>query len=203
MVLEPLLICAAAAAIELDVVQAGQIFLSRPSVAGLLCGIIGGDFVTGLQLGLCMELLTLDHVPVGGYVPPSGVIGAACAFLLARYAGFEGGYAFMLGFLAAWLFGLVETRLRHERSKWNPVIEREVLENPDALSKWVRRGFLQQFAAAFLFCVAAFFVLREIGWLGWELLPARLRPAFSMAYRIVPWIGIAALASLLMPRKAG
>jgi mannose/fructose/N-acetylgalactosamine-specific phosphotransferase system component IIC len=202
MFFQPLLICAAAAAIELDVVQAGQIFLSRPSVAGLIYGFLGGDFITGLQMGLCMELLTLDQVPVGGYVPPSGVIGAACAFMLAHYSGFDGGYAFFLGFLTAALFASVETKLRHERSKWNPKIEAQVLETPAMLERWIYKGFLQQLAAAFLFCLSAFWICSEIGWLGWELLPARLKPAFSLSYRVVPWIGMASLASLLMPRKA-
>ena len=196
-----LTLSAAAALLELDAVQIGQFTLSRPTVAGALFGVIGGDFITGLQLGLSMELMNLDQIPVGGYVPPDGVLGAACAFSLCRYFGFDSGYSFFMGFVLAKLFSPIEMKMRSARSLWNTDMALKVEENPCALNRWLLRGMSQQVIVSFIFTVAAVYAAGNIGGVGWLFLPLKLRPAFAISFRLVPWLGLTALTASLFPRK--
>ena len=48
-----------------------QFMISRPIVAGPLIGLALGDPYTGLTAGALLELLWIDRIPVGPYVPPN------------------------------------------------------------------------------------------------------------------------------------
>ncbi|MFA5161999.1 MAG: PTS sugar transporter subunit IIC [Elusimicrobiales bacterium] len=194
-------VSAAAAALELDSVQAGQFLFSRPSVAGAIFGIMGGDFLSGVQLGLCMELLTIDQVPVGGYVPPSGVVGAACAFALHRWAGFDSGYSFLLGFILAKLYPFVEIKMRQERSSWNARLESATETDASAAGGWVAKALAQQAALVFVFVFSGICLAVCAGGAAWLAMPAKIKPAFMTAYRVAPWLGLAALTAALLPRR--
>lgn len=194
-------VAAAAALVDLDAVQFGQFTFARPTVAGALLGVLGGDFMTGLQLGVAMELMNLDQVPVGGYVPPDGTIGAACAFGLCRYFGFAGGYAFFIGFALAKMFSPIEMKMRAHRSLWNAPVTAQVVKDPGALGGWILKGMVQQFAVCLIFMLSAVYAAGNIGGVFWALLPQKLHAAFFISYRLVPWIGLTALAYQLYPRK--
>lgn len=67
------------AVVGLDLVSFPQALLSRPLVAGAGAGLILGDPVAGLQIGMTLELFALDVLPVGASRYPDygpGVIGA-------------------------------------------------------------------------------------------------------------------------------
>lgn len=51
--------------VALDLVSAPQAMCARPLVAGTVAGLIAGDGMTGLQLGVLLELFALDVLPVG------------------------------------------------------------------------------------------------------------------------------------------
>lgn len=53
----------------LDRTAALQIMISRPLVAGPLVGLLLGDAMTGLILGMLLELLWLCRMPVGASIP--------------------------------------------------------------------------------------------------------------------------------------
>ena len=69
MLIETVVTAGVGALICLDRV-AVQIMISRPVVAGPLMGLILGDMLTGLVTGALLELLWIDRIPVGSYVPP-------------------------------------------------------------------------------------------------------------------------------------
>jgi mannose PTS system EIIC component len=50
------------------------LMLSRPIVAATIIGLILGDPYTGLIAGAFTELLWIDHLPIGMYVPPNDTI---------------------------------------------------------------------------------------------------------------------------------
>ena len=50
------------------------LMLSRPIVAAPIIGFILGDPYTGLVAGAFTELLWIDHLPIGMYVPPNDTI---------------------------------------------------------------------------------------------------------------------------------
>lgn len=54
----------------LDRTAACQFMVSRPIVAGPLTGLVLGDPVSGLQVGMLVELLWLGRLPVGASIPP-------------------------------------------------------------------------------------------------------------------------------------
>lgn len=63
----------------LDLITVPQALLSRPLVAGAGAGLILGDPVAGLQVGVVLELFALDVLPVGASRYPdfaAGTIGA-------------------------------------------------------------------------------------------------------------------------------
>jgi mannose/fructose/N-acetylgalactosamine-specific phosphotransferase system component IIC len=51
--------------VGLDLVSVPQMMIARPIVAGPIAGLILGDAVTGLQLGVLFELFQYDILPVG------------------------------------------------------------------------------------------------------------------------------------------
>jgi len=53
----------------LDRTAALQIMISRPLVAGPLVGLLLGDTLTGLTVGMLLELLWLCRMPVGASIP--------------------------------------------------------------------------------------------------------------------------------------
>lgn len=53
----------------LDRTAALQIMISRPLVAGPLVGFVLGDILTGLTVGMLLELLWLCRMPVGASIP--------------------------------------------------------------------------------------------------------------------------------------
>ncbi|MBQ8032720.1 MAG: PTS sugar transporter subunit IIC, partial [Elusimicrobiaceae bacterium] len=55
-----LLICLLGALLELDTTYAFQLTLSRGIIAGPLLGLVSGEALTGLQVGIFTELLFID-----------------------------------------------------------------------------------------------------------------------------------------------
>ena len=51
-----------------------QVMVSRPVVAGPIIGLILNDPFTGLLCGALVELLWIDRLPIGTYVPPNDSI---------------------------------------------------------------------------------------------------------------------------------
>ena len=68
-----------------------QTLISRPIVAAPVTGAILGDPYTGLIAGAFIELLWIDRLPIGAYVPPNdtaaAIVIAACAIESGRILG--------------------------------------------------------------------------------------------------------------------
>ena len=72
-----------AALLGLDRTAALQIMISRPLVAGPLVGLLLGDAMTGLTVGMLLELLWLCRMPVGASIPHDDTQVAVAATTLA------------------------------------------------------------------------------------------------------------------------
>lgn len=70
----------------------GQFMLSQPLVVGGVFGSMLGDVHTGLLMGSLVQLIWLNVIPVGAYIPPdytiTGGVGSALAIQLAHHLGF-------------------------------------------------------------------------------------------------------------------
>jgi PTS system mannose-specific IIC component len=82
MVLELLVGGAVALVCGLDRVAALQILISRPIVAAPVVGLLLGEPLIGLQVGVMVELLWLARLPVGAAVPPDDTQVAIAATVL-------------------------------------------------------------------------------------------------------------------------
>lgn len=93
--------------VALDGAAVGQFLLSRPLVAASVAGLIAGDPLAGLLVGLLLELAHLVHLPLGGaQLPepgPGAVVAGAVAGLVGGGAGLTLGFTLGLGL--GWLGG--------------------------------------------------------------------------------------------------
>jgi PTS system mannose-specific IIC component len=68
----------------LDFVSVLQVMVARPLVAATVAGVIGGDPVSGVLVGMALELFALEVLPVGGARSPDYGPGAVAAAAAAR-----------------------------------------------------------------------------------------------------------------------
>ena len=128
-----ILLCLFAALLELDTTYAFQTLISRPIISGPLFGLFTGDLAAGVQVGIFAELLFTDITPLGGIVPPSGLITAAIAMILYSL-GIELYFGFFLGIIVAILFSFFDTFLRKTRFKWLVFSEQKIGKKPEKLA---------------------------------------------------------------------
>ena len=85
----------------LDRTAALQIMISRPLVAGPLVGFVLGDILTGLTVGMLLELLWLCRMPVGASIPhdDTQITVGATTLAIALSGSLGGGVGLTLGAL--------------------------------------------------------------------------------------------------------
>ncbi|OGS12620.1 MAG: hypothetical protein A2234_05795 [Elusimicrobia bacterium RIFOXYA2_FULL_58_8] len=188
--LKILLSSAVTGLLGLDSVQAGQFLLSRPAFVGPLLGWLNGCPLEGARMGILLEMLYIDVIPVGGVVPPNGAAAAAAAVLAYSAAGLAPSLAFFVGAAAGAAYSPVETLLRTARSAWNPRIREQVSAGDFNISRWLARAMLMENAAlaGYTVCWAALCAALAV-------LPGirALYPATDFAYSLMPWLGLSGL----------
>lgn len=176
--------------LALDNVQVGQLLLARPAFAGPLLGWLNGCPVEGAKMGLLIELLYIDFIPVGGVVPPNGLVAAAVAVISYAWGGAGEALVFFWGIMSGLLFAKVDYRLRWVRSAWNKRLEAEAEKGVLKLHKWVAGSLMIEaiVTATFIFVFAAIITYLACP-LGFE----SLYDAFDFAYSLMPWLGLTGL----------
>ena len=76
-------ICILGAIISLDTVAVFQILISQPIIACTLIGWLSNDPLTGIHIGLMMQLIWISTLPVGAVTFPDGNLGAIIAAIIA------------------------------------------------------------------------------------------------------------------------
>jgi len=190
LVFKTLLSSAMAGLLGLDAVQAGQFLFSRPAFVGPLLGWLNGCPLEGARIGILLEMLYIDVIPVGGVVPPNGTAAAAVGVLAYSAAGLAPSLAFFIGAAAGAAYSPAESRLRTARSAWNPLITEQVKAGDFNISRWLARAMLIENAALAGYCAA------------WVALSAALAavpgvralyPGTEFAYSLMPWLGLSGL----------
>ncbi len=139
-----------AAILELDTTYIFQTLVSRPIIAGPLFGCVIGDPMAGVQIGVFAELLCADISPLGGIIPPNGVV--ACAIPLILYhMGIELYFGFFFGIVAAILYSWIDILLRKTRFTWLVFMETKIGKRPDAISRTLAATLLLSFLVTFVF----------------------------------------------------
>ena len=188
-VIKVLISGAFAGLLGLDAVQAGQFLLSRPAFVGTMLGWLNGCPLEGARIGILLELLYIDFIPVGGVVPPNGAA-AAAAGVLAHAVGIAPSLAFFIGAAAGVAYSPVETRLREARSTWSRRIEEQVRAGDLNLVRWLAGAMLSESLAltaySLFFAAAAALAARVPG-------ISAIYPGSDFAYSLMPWLGLSGL----------
>ena len=179
--------------LELDNVQAGQFLVSRPAFAGPLLGWLNGCPVEGARMGILIELIYLDFIPVGGVVPPNGLVAAAAAVLALAWAGLPESTAFFFGIMAGFLYGKVEYRLRVSRSSWIKGIETDARNGAILLERNLAGSLLAESAVSglYIFLFSGLAAVLAAPLLRAE--PGTLFRVSDLAYSLMPWLGLSGL----------
>lgn len=90
--------------------------IERPLVVGLFWGLVMGNLDTSLYVAIFYELLWLDFIPVGTFIPPHMTAAAFTALALSSYFGLDSLPLILLALLGglpmAWLGARLERTLR-------------------------------------------------------------------------------------------
>ncbi len=194
MILKALISSFFAGLLQLDNVQAGQLLISRPAFVGPALGWLNGCPAEGAKIGLLIELLYLDFIPVGGAVSPNGLVAAAVGVLGFAWGGLPESAAFFSGILAGFLYGNVEYRFRVWSSFWIPGIEAEAKKGVLRLERQIAGSLLAESAV----CGACIFIfsglLALLSGLGFGAgFGNSLRASADFAYSLMPWLGLGGL----------
>ena len=77
--------------VSMDTTAAMQIMISRPLVSCMVTGLILGDYQLGLLIGIYLELIWINELPVGAVFFAEGNIGSVAATAVAYYT-FQASY---------------------------------------------------------------------------------------------------------------
>lgn len=181
---------ALAGLLGLDAVQAFQFLLSRPAFVGPLLGWLNGCPLEGARIGILLELLYIDFIPVGGVVPPNGTAAAAVGVLAYSACGLAPSLSFFIGMAAGVAYSPLEYRLRAARSPWNAEIEESVKAGAFSLRRWVALSLASEFAAMAGYVLCGLALCAAAARL--PHLPALYRGT-DLAYSLMPWLGFSGL----------
>lgn len=187
---------------ELDAVSAGQLMLSRPIVVGPLLGAAFGRPDLGLMVGLPLEFMSLDDLPVGGHLPLNATVAAAAALLMAL-----GPWAVPLeaalpaGLGTGWVHKKLEEKQRQKRSWLCQTADARLVRGQEppylGMSAFALAG---QAAVTLMVLLGAVFTLGPLLRWAWPLLPYFIQAGLKFGLSMAPWLACAALLRCLRPR---
>ncbi len=176
-----------------------QAMISRPIVAGPVIGLVLSEPLTGLTIGAFIELLWIDRLPMGLYIPPNDSVATVLATAGAILAGRELGsiprelisLAILLFLPTAFLAQQVDIWI----AKTNERLSRKASEyarlgDIRGLAREHRFGLVKTFTGAFLVIILC--IVPGVMILTWvfPLLPERVLKALAYTYTFIPVLGI-------------
>ncbi|HEX7415820.1 MAG TPA: PTS sugar transporter subunit IIC [Smithellaceae bacterium] len=188
-----------------------QAMISRPVVIAPLIGLLLGNPYAGLVIGAIVELIWIDHIPVGSYLPPNDSIVAVVATSTAVIAGQKLGGVFpeliALSLLMSIPCGILAKRMDSLIIKSNDSLSDQALEdakksNIRAIEKKVYSGLIKVFSfdVFYLLVIQATFIPLVI-WV-YPKLPATIISTLSFTYYFLPLLGIAVAINSIKLRGA-
>jgi PTS system mannose-specific IIC component len=188
-----------------------QSMISRPIVAGPVIGMVLSEPFTGLIIGAFIELLWIDRLPMGVYIPPNDSIAAVLATAGAILSGRElGSSPRELTTLAILLFlpcGILAQQVDVWITKTNNRLSAKATEyarmgDIKGLAREHRYGLVKAFAGAFLIILVC--LMPGVAILTWvfPLLPERVLKGLLYAYSFLPILGIAVALNTIKLRGA-
>jgi len=188
-----------------------QAMISRPVIIAPIIGLLLHNPYAGLVIGAFVELIWIDRIPIGTYIPPNDSITAVVATSTAVIAGSKLGGAsselIALGVLMAIPCGILAQQIDVLIIKSNDTLSDRALEdakenNIRAIEQKNYLGLIKVFSfyALFLLAVQAIFVPSVI-WV-YPKLNATFKTTLSFTYYFLPLLGIAIAINMLKLRRA-
>jgi len=174
-------------------------------------GLILGDMLTGLVTGALLELLWIDRIPVGSYVPPHdtfvAILATAGAVLAAPFETSPPRELIALAVLlfapAAWLGQRMEILLRQWNERWlGRALEDAEAGDPARLSRRHLSALAGYFAASLLCLGAAMLCGVPLLRLIYAALPPAALQVLALAYFLLPLIGMGVALNTVKLRGA-
>ncbi len=188
-----------------------QAMISRPIVAGTVIGAVLSEPFSGLIIGAFVELLWIDRLPMGLYIPPNDSIAAILATAGAILAGSGPGSPprelIALSILLFLPVALLARQVDVWIAKTNDSLSQRAAEYARSgdirgLAREHRYGFIKTFIGAFLIIFVC--LVPGVTILEWTfpLLPERILKALSYTYFFIPILGVAVALSTIKLRGA-
>ena len=185
--------CALVALLELDTTYVGQFLISRPMIAGAILGYLTGNLFLGLQVGIFVELIYIDYLPIGGVVPPSGAITAAIAILMNYFFKMDIYFAFFVGIVCGQTFAFLDKYIRNKRSAMLDRIEKAILRKKITPAIVMLESISTEFVVIFVFMILCMIVFGPLFDHLHEDITEKIHIAFKLAYYVIPWVGLCGL----------
>lgn len=184
--------------------HAGGLVISRPLVIGPLLGYCFGQLEVGVAIGVLIELMSLESIPLGAALTPNATISAGAALLLSL-----GGdpvplsFALPFGLLVGWAFLFVETRILQRRAVLAREADRSLERGEEPLyGQYALAGLGMQLAATGTCLLLVVLVARPLLFSAWDFTPMFVQKGLTFALAMAPILGLATLADALRPVRS-
>lgn len=185
--------------------------ISRPIVIAPLIGLLLNNLYAGLIIGAFVELIWIDRIPIGTYIPPNDSIVAVIATSTVALAGQRSGGEFTpliaLSILMAIPCGILAKKVDILIIKSNDILSDQALEdakksNIRAIEKKVYSGLIKVFLFdVFYLLVVQMIFITVVIWV-YPKLPRTIISTLSFMYYFLPLLGIAVAMNTIKLRGA-
>ncbi|MBN2284426.1 MAG: PTS sugar transporter subunit IIC [Deltaproteobacteria bacterium] len=188
-----------------------QALISRPLVAGSITGLFLHDPLTGMIAGAYIELLWIDRLPIGSYLPPNdsivAILAAASAILVGRTIEATSPVLITLAILLFLPAGLLGRRLDGMLAATNTGLALRAEEaaaegNTSKITRYHLTALLRHFVTT----ATALFVLLMVGLFLIERIvphfPEGIHRALGVLYCFIPVLGIGVALNTIKVRGA-
>jgi mannose/fructose/N-acetylgalactosamine-specific phosphotransferase system component IIC len=187
-----------------------QAMISRPVIIAPLVGVLLNNIYAGLIIGALIELIWIDRLPIGTYIPPNDSIAAVAGTSIAGIAGSSLGRVspelIALSVLIAIPCGMLAKQIDVMIIKSNNAISDKVLEdakenNIKAIERKNYFGLIKVFIfyGVFLLAIQALFI-PFVTWM-YPRFNETILKALSLTYYFLPLLGIAVAINMLKLRR--
>ncbi len=199
-------------AIHLDRTAAFQIMVSRPIVAGPLTGWLLGDVNLGLLVGILMELLWINYLPMGSFIPPNEtfatIVASGTVCLYSSRTGTAAREVVMLGVLLtvpmAYAGRYLDILARRCNVLWTKRAD-QAASGKGRLGQIVTLHFMGLLTFYGIFSIAIMFFLilyAEAVTAIYPLLSPEVLNTLRLLYALFPMIGFAVLLTMHKEKKS-
>jgi PTS system mannose-specific IIC component len=184
--------------------------ICRPVVIAPIIGLLLNNMYAGLIIGALIELLWIDRLPIGTYIPPNDSIAAVAGTSIAGIAGSMLGRVspelIALSVLLAIPCGMLAKQIDVMLIQSNNAMSDKAIEdakenNIRAIERKSYWGLVKVFLfySAFLFAIQMM-IIPSITW-GYPRLNETFLKALSLTYYFLPFLGIAVAINMLKLRR--